>query len=64
MKNITQEDFQEGLNQDDNAVLLDVRTHEEVVEGAIPDAKNIDIYHPQEFMGEVEKLDKSKNYYV
>jgi len=44
--------------------LLDVRTLEEVEEGYIPSATNIDIYKGPEFVSEIEKLDKTKNYYV
>ena len=52
------------MSKDDNAFILDVRTPEELEEGYIPTATNIDIYLGQEFMDELEKLDKSKNYYV
>lgn len=64
MKELTQEEWREKLNQDDNAAILDVRTEEEVEGGYIPGAKNIDIYKGQEFLDELENLDKSKNYYV
>ena len=64
MKDLTQEEWREKLKKDDNAVILDVRTEEEVDEGYIPNSKNIDIYKGQGFIDEVEKLDKSKNYYI
>ena len=64
MADLSQEDWAEKLSNDPNAVVLDVRTEEEMEEGYIPDAINIDIYQPQEFMEELEQLDKSKNYYV
>ena len=64
MANLTQEEWTEQLSKDDNAVVLDVRTPEEVEQGYIPGAQNIDIYLGQEFMDELGKLDKSKNYYV
>lgn len=64
MKNLTQEQWSTEVSQDKNAVILDVRTEEEFVEGYIPNSKNIDIYKGQGFLDEVEKLDKSKNYYV
>lgn len=64
MADLSQEEWAEQLSQDDNAVLLDVRTLEEVEEGMIPNALHIDIYAGQEFLNELEKLDKSKNYYV
>lgn len=62
--NLTQEEWVEQLEADDNAVILDVRSEEEVDQGYIPNAINIDIRLAQEFMDEIEKLDKSKNYYV
>ncbi|KQB44570.1 rhodanese [Flavobacterium sp. L1I52] len=62
--NLTQEEWVEQLEQDDNAVILDVRTEDECDEGIIPNAINIDIHKGQEFISEIEQLDKSKNYYV
>ncbi|MDX1602531.1 MAG: rhodanese-like domain-containing protein [Salinimicrobium sediminis] len=64
MKELKQEDWKEQLSKDDNAVILDVRTEEEVEEGYIPKAKNLDIYKGQEFIDEIDKLDKDKNYYI
>ncbi|WP_438272946.1 rhodanese-like domain-containing protein [Zobellia uliginosa] len=62
--NLSQEDWEEQLEKDDNALILDVRTPEEVEEGYIPNSINIDFYLGQDFLNEIEKLDKSKNYYV
>jgi len=62
--NLSQEEWEEQLGQDDNAFILDVRTEEEVEEGYIPGATVIDFYLGAEFAAELEKLDKSKNYYV
>ncbi len=62
--NLSQQEWQDQLEKDDNAFILDVRTQEEVEEGYIPNATNIDFYLGQDFLNEVEKLDKSKNYYV
>ncbi len=64
MADLSQEDWVEQLNADDNAFILDVRTPREVEEGYIPNASNIDIYLGQQFLAELEKLDKSKSYYV
>ena len=64
MADLSQEEWEDQLSQDDNAVVLDVRTPEEVDEGYIPNAINIDIYLGQEFLDGLEELDKSKNYYV
>jgi rhodanese-related sulfurtransferase len=62
--NLTQEDWIAQLDADENAVILDVRTEDECDEGIIANAINIDIHKGQEFISEIEKLDKSKNYYV
>jgi len=62
--NLSQEDWTAKLNQDDNAIILDVRTEDEYNDGFIPGAINIDIYKGQGFIYKVEELDKSKNYYV
>ena len=64
MSDLSQHEWAEQLENDSNAVILDVRTAEEMEEGYIPDALHIDIYLGQEFLDEIDKLDKSKNYYV
>lgn len=64
MADLSQEEWEEQLQNDDNAFILDVRTPEEVEEGYIPNALNIDIYLGQDFLVELEKLDKTKNYYI
>ena len=64
MEELTQEEWISQLENDDNAVVLDVRTDAEVEDGIIPKAIHIDIYRGQEFIDEIEALDKSKNYYV
>jgi len=62
--NLAQEVWVDQLENDGNAVILDVRTEDECNEGMIPGAINIDIYKGQEFINLIEELDKSKNYYV
>ncbi len=62
--NLSQQEWEDQLEKDDNAVILDVRSPEELEEGYIPNATNIDFYLGQDFLNEVQKLDKSKNYYV
>ncbi|WP_282121744.1 rhodanese-like domain-containing protein [Algibacter mikhailovii] len=64
MEDLTQEEWAEQLANDSNAVVLDVRTDAEVADGIIPNALHFDIYKGQEFINEIEDLDKSKNYYV
>ncbi len=64
MADLSQEDWTKQLEEDNNSVVLDVRTQGEVDDGIIPNAINIDIYLGQEFIDEIEQLDKTKNYYV
>ncbi|XLS28263.1 rhodanese-like domain-containing protein [Flavobacteriaceae bacterium M23B6Z8] len=64
MADLSQEEWAEQFQADSDSFLLDVRTPEEFEDGHIPGATNIDIYLGQEFVDEVEKLDKNKNYYV
>ena len=64
MADLTHEQWVSQLKNDNDAVVLDVRTANEVAEGIIPDAVHLDIYKGQEFIDELEKLDKDKNYYV
>ena len=62
--NLTQEDWVSQFEADENAVILDVRTEAEVSEGIIANAINIDIHKGQDFVDQIEALDKNKNYYV
>ena len=64
MADLYQDEWISQLENDDNAFILDVRTAEEVEDGYIPNATNLDIHLGQEFLDELEKLDKNKNYYV
>lgn len=64
MEDLTQEEWASQLAEDDNAVILDVRTDNEVADGIIPKAIHLDIYKGQEFISELEDLDKDKSYYV
>lgn len=64
MQDLTQSQWHERLTQDDNALILDVRTQLEVEEGMIPKALLIDIQNASDFIRKANELDKSKNYYV
>ncbi|WP_179333220.1 rhodanese-like domain-containing protein [Winogradskyella costae] len=64
MADLSQEEWTKQLEADDNAVVLDVRTQDEIDLGMIPNAIHIDIFKGQGFISEVEELDKTKNYYV
>ncbi|GEQ87283.1 rhodanese [Patiriisocius marinistellae] len=64
MADLTQQQWREQLEKDDNAIILDVRTEAEVEEGYIPNAKHLDIMNAGSFMDGAKELDPSKNYYV
>jgi rhodanese-related sulfurtransferase len=64
MKNLTSNELIEKLDNDQNAFLLDVRSEEEYEESNIPNSKLLNIRDPQSFMDGIQKLDKTKNYYV
>lgn len=61
-KTVSPQEFQKMMNEK-NTIVLDVRTKEEVSEGKIPNAVNIDFYS-NTFEQEVSKLDKSKTILV
>ncbi|MEZ4971993.1 MAG: rhodanese-like domain-containing protein [Cyclobacteriaceae bacterium] len=60
---ISADEFQKRISEDQNGVLLDVRTPDEVAGGKIGDALNIDFRAP-DFAQKVNQLDKSKTYYL
>jgi len=62
-KNIRTQEFLDQVKADDKAEIIDVRTPEEYKEGYIEGATLIDIYN-KDFMDNLMKLDKNKNYYV
>ena len=62
--NLDQSTWISQFQSDENAVILDVRTPEEFETSRIPNSKNIDFYNPQNFMLEIEKLDRDNSYYV
>jgi thioredoxin 1 len=57
------DDFQKKLALASNAIVIDVRTSGEFDGGHLSDAKNID-WNGSSFESEIQKLDKSKSYYV
>jgi len=63
MKNINVTEFKQRISEDQDAVIIDVRTPEEEAEGVIENSININLMEPS-FPAKVMDLDKSKNYYV
>ena len=58
-KNVSAEEFQKLITNRTNAIILDVRTPNEVAQGIIKNAVKIDFYD-KNFQTELDKLDKSK----
>ncbi len=61
---LSQSQWKAQLESDDNAVIMDVRTPQEVEEGYIPTAIHLDIMNAGNFMEKTKSLDPTKNYYV
>jgi rhodanese-related sulfurtransferase len=64
MSNIDQNKWRSQLESEEDCLIIDVRTSEEFEELRLPNSINIDFYKPQDFMQELEKLDKNKVYYI
>ena len=63
MKNLEAIEFKKKIQEDPNAVIIDVRSPQEEVEGLIENSININIMEPG-FAEKVKALDSNKNYYV
>ena len=61
---LDQSSWKKQLSSDANAVILDVRTPEEFETSRIVNSINIDFYNPQNFISQLEKLDKDNSYYI
>ena len=61
---LEQDKWKNGLLNDSNALILDVRTPEEFEISRIPNSINIDFYNPEIFTQEIGKLPKDKSYYI
>lgn len=64
MKNFDLEAWKKALTENETAQILDVRSADEYQEGHIPGATLIDVQSPQEFMEEINSLDKKTPYFV
>jgi len=62
-KNLNPEAFKKSMSEQENVVLLDVRTAQEIAEGAIEGAVTIDFFD-KDFQTKISTLDKNKNYFV
>jgi len=61
---LTQEEWSNQLTDDENSIILDVRSSEEFEAGFIPEAKQLDIRNPETFIQGLKSLEKSASYYV
>ena len=61
---LDQTSWEKQAFSENKATILDVRTPEEFENARIPNSSNIDFYNPQNFMLEIEKLNKDNYYYV
>ena len=61
---LEEDKWKNSLENDSDALILDVRTPEEFKTSRIPKSINIDFYNPEIFMQEIGKLDKERSYYI
>ena len=64
MKDIHKEEWKKLIAEDANAIILDVRTPGEWMEGVQPNAVLMNIMNTAEFLQKADSLDKTKNYYI
>jgi rhodanese-related sulfurtransferase len=64
MKQLNNKSWEKAQKEDQNSFILDVRTPEEYEEKHIPNSKLINVHDAQNFVSEIEKLEKDKSYYV
>lgn len=64
MADLTQQQWSDQLENDDEAVIIDVRTDAEFEAGYIPGALQIDIFNGAEFLKRAKALNPEKNYYL
>lgn len=62
-QNINVEDFNQGSKEEAGAIIIDVRTPEEVALGKIPGALEIN-YFDSDFLEQILALEKEKPYYM
>lgn len=64
MTDLDQNQWREQVESEDNVVIIDVRTDEELEEGIIPGAVQMDITNTAKFYEDAKTLDASKSYYL
>tara|TARA_B110000977_G_scaffold197127_1_gene278935 strand:+ start:264 stop:569 length:306 start_codon:yes stop_codon:yes gene_type:complete len=64
MKNLHKEEWEKALIDNENYVLLDVRSPQECQAGMQENASQLNFLDQEVFMTGIENLDKSKDYFV
>jgi rhodanese-related sulfurtransferase len=64
MINLSETDWVKLHDESEESVIIDVRTDDEFNTGFIEGAVNIDFYMGNKFISEIDKLDKSKSYFI
>ena len=64
MINLSETEWVKLHDESEESVIIDVRTDDEFSTGYIEGAVNIDFYMGNKFISEIDKLDKSKSYFV
>jgi rhodanese-related sulfurtransferase len=62
-QNLSNHDFKERISDNPKAVIIDVRTPEEIANGKIEGAMEIN-WHDKDFAKKIFALDKEKEYYL
>jgi rhodanese-related sulfurtransferase len=63
VKNVSSEEFKAGIEKDKNAILIDLRTTDEINRGFIKGSVQLD-FLAKDAEKQIDKLDKNKTYYV
>jgi rhodanese-related sulfurtransferase len=64
MINLSETEWVKLHDESEESVIIDVRTDDEFSTGFIEGAVNIDFYMGNKFISEIDKLDKSKSYFI
>ncbi len=64
MINLSETKWVKLHDESEESVIIDVRTDDEFSTGYIEGALNIDFYMGNKFISEIDKLDKSKSYFI
>ena len=61
---LSPKEYDNAVRTDTSAVILDVRQPSEYADGHIKGAKSLDVLDPKTFSEGVDRLDRSKTYYI